>query len=236
MTTSIQLYLNMEIEQLERIAGLIGEPARIKILWALMDGKAHTATELSIVAEISPQSASMHLNKLTSADLLKVISQGRHRYYSIARDEVAYTMEAMANLIPAINIKTAQKITNDPFKYCRSCYDHVAGKAGVAITEKILKNGYLAEMDDSYQVTDEGRIFFKAFGIDTEVLSKHKRVVARPCLDWSERRLHLAGSLGAAMLNKMLTEHWIRRVQDSRTLVFTSIGKSSLYDRLGVEI
>ena len=236
MTTSIELYLDMEIEQLERIAGLIGEPARIKILWALMDGKAHTATELSIVAEISPQSASMHLNKLISADLLKVISQGRHRYYSFARDDVAYTIEAMANLIPTSSIKIAQKISSDPFKYCRSCYDHVAGKAGVAITDGILKHGYLVEINDSYQVTDEGRIFFKAFGIDIELLSKHKRVVARPCLDWSERRLHLAGSLGAAMLNKMLSEHWIRRVQDSRTLVFTSIGKSSLYNRLGVEI
>lgn len=226
----------MEIEQLERIAGLIGEPARIKILWALMDGKAHTATELSLLAEISPQSASMHLNKLISADLLKVIAQGRHRYYSFARDEVAYTIEAMANLIPATGIKAEPTITNDPFKYCRSCYDHVAGKAGVAITDQIMKLGYLLEKDNAYQVTNDGHMFFKEFGIDTQILSKHKRVVARPCLDWSERRLHVAGSLGAALLNKMLTEHWIRRVQDSRTLVFTSLGRSSLYDTLGVEI
>jgi len=236
MDTSIELYLNMEIEQLERIAALIGEPARIKILWALMDGTAHTATELSVIAEISPQSASMHLNKLVSADLLKVISQGRHRYYSFAREDVAYTIEAMANLIPPAGIRTVQKISNDPFRYCRSCYDHVAGKAGVAITDRILTLGYLTEIDNTYQVTGEGHVFFNDFGIDTEKLSKNKRIVARPCLDWSERRLHLGGSLGAALLNKMLDEHWVRKVQNSRTLVFTSLGKSILYERLGAEL
>lgn len=226
----------MEIERLESIATLIGEPARIKILWALMDGRAHTATELSIIADVSPQSASMHLSKLVQAELLNVISQGRHRYYSYAKDEVAYAVEAMANLIPPDKIVVNKKTNDIPFRYCRSCYDHLAGKAGVAITDKILELQYLAEKDHKYEVTTNGHIFFNDFGIDTEMLSKYKRTMARPCLDWSERRFHLAGSIGAAMFDKMVNEHWIRKVQNSRTFIITSIGKNNMYDRLGLEL
>lgn len=129
-----------------------------------------------------------------------------------------------------------QKTADTPFKYCRSCYDHLAGKAGVAITDRLVKLGYLLEKDQDYEVSTDGHSFFNNFGIDTEMLSKHKRQMVRPCLDWSERRFHLAGSIGAAMLDQMMNEHWIRRVQDSRTLMITSMGKSNLYDLLGLEI
>lgn len=226
----------MEIERLESIATLIGEPARVKILWALLDGKAYTATELSIIADVSPQSASMHLSKLVQGELLKVISQGRHRYYSYTKDEVAYAIEAMANLIPTDKLTMGRKTTDSPFRHCRSCYDHLAGKAGVAITERILKLEYLVEKDKIYEVTSKGHTFFKDIGIDTEMLATRKRTIARPCLDWSERKFHLAGSIGAAMLDKMIKDQWIRRVQNSRTLIITSIGKIHLYNRLGLEI
>lgn len=226
----------MEIEQLEKMAILIGEPARIKMLWALMDGRAYTATELALTAEVSAQSASMHLSKLVQGKLLRVISQGRHRYYSYHRDEVAYVVEALAGLVPQAQTTSAQTATNTPFRYCRSCYDHLAGKAGVAITDRILKLGYLVEKDFSYETTAKGLAFFNALEIDTEVFLKQKRTFAKPCLDWSERRFHLAGSIGAAMFNKMLKDQWLRRVQDSRTLVFTSIGRTKIYDILGLEI
>ncbi|MBB6499349.1 ArsR/SmtB family transcription factor [Pedobacter cryoconitis] len=226
----------MEIAQLENIATLIGEPARIKMLWVLMDGKAYTATELSLFGEVSPQSASMHLGKLVQAGLLKVIAQGRHRYFSYANDEVAYAIEALANLVPVQKESCQSGAKNVPVKNCRTCYDHIAGKAGVAITDRILKLAYLSEKGQQYELTDKGHSFFTGFGIDTDVLLKLKRPFARPCLDWSERRFHLAGSLGRAILEKMFQDDWMRRTQNSRALVITSKGERSLYDILGVEL
>lgn len=226
----------MEIEQLEKVATLIGEPARIKMLWALMEGRAYTATELAIAADVSPQSASMHLSKLVAANLLKVITQGRHRYYSYHRAEVAYVVESLAGLVPQTVITKGHTATNTPFRYCRSCYDHLAGTVGVAITDSMLKLEYLIEKDFSYELSINGHRFFNEFGINTDLLLKQKRPFLKPCLDWSERRFHLAGSVGAAMLHKMLDDQWVRRVHDSRTIVFTSIGRSKIYDLLGLEI
>lgn len=236
MNNLVVVYLNMKIEHLEHVATLMGEPARIKILWALMDGKAHTATELATVAAISAQSASMHLSKLVQADLLKVNSQGRHRYYSYARDEVAYAIEAMASLIPgsAVRVSEARKIT--PFRYCRSCYDHLAGEVGVTLTDSLMMRGYLQLIAGAFEVTESGLVFFSNFGIDMATLSKQKRPLTKPCLDWSERRPHLAGSIGAALLAKMISDHWIRRIEGTRTLCVTSVGKSNLYDQLGLTI
>jgi len=226
----------MEIERLQYIATLIGEPARIQILWALMDGRAYTATELSVIADVSPQSASMHLSKLVQADLLKVTPQGRHRYYSFAKDDVAYVVESMANLIPQDKIITSKKIKDIPFRYCRSCYNHLAGKVGVGITDNLLRLDFLTEKDHTYEVTASGHIFFHELGIDTTKLSGNKRSIARPCLDWSERRPHLAGSVGTALLTKMVDDQWVRRVHHSRTFIVTSIGKQNLYDKLGLAL
>lgn len=226
----------MEIEQLEKVATLIGEPARIKMLWALMDGRAYTATELAIAADVSPQSASMHLSKLVAANFLKVISQGRHRYYSYHRAEIAYVVESLASLVPQTIITKGHNTTNTTFRYCRSCYDHLAGTVGVAMTDRMLKLEYLIEKNSSYELSVNGYRFFNEIGINTDLLLEQKRPLIKPCLDWSERRFHLAGSGGAAMLQKMLTDQWLRRVNDSRTLVFTSIGRSKIYDLLGLVI
>ncbi|RAJ27255.1 ArsR/SmtB family transcription factor [Pedobacter cryoconitis] len=226
----------MELESLASIAGLIGEPARIKMLWAMMDGKAYTATELSIVAGVSPQSASMHLGKMVSADLLKVSNQGRHRYFSYAREEVAYAIEALSNLTPVQKQVTIPVHKDVPFEYCRTCYDHIAGRAGVLINDRLLALEYLTEKNQRYEMTAKGEVFFKDFGIDTDKLFKLKRPFARPCLDWSERRPHLAGSLAMVFLKKMIAEDWMRKIHDSRTLSITSKGQSSIYDLLGVKI
>lgn len=224
------------MENLASIAGLIGEPARIKMLWALMDGKAYTATELSIVAGVSPQSASMHLGKMVLADLLKVSNQGRHRYFSYARAEVAYAIEALSNLAPHQKKIIVPVTKAVPFEYCRTCYDHIAGRAGVLINERLIAMEYLAAHGKGYDMTNKGESFFKEFGIDTTGLLKQKRPFARPCLDWSERRPHLAGSLAKSILNKMIAEDWMRKIKDSRTLLITSKGQSNLYDLLGVKI
>ncbi len=226
----------MEIVQLEQVAAMIGDSSRVKILWSLLDGKAYTATELSVFADISRSNASMHLTKLVDADILKVSSQGRHRYYSFARVEVAHAIEAMGALVPAPLTKTSDKIKNDPIRFCRTCYDHIAGNVGVAITDQFIENGYLSLTGNSINLTESGKIFFNDFGIDTEALNRQKRKLTKTCLDWSERRFHLSGSLASAFLNKLLADDCLRRTDNSRALFITFEGKRQLFELLKIEL
>src|SRR6266487_904176 len=141
-------------KQFEQVVSLIGDPVRAKMLWSLLDGKAYTATELAMSADISPQNASMHLNKLLQADLLRVENQGRHRYFKFSRQDVAYAIEALANLIPYQKRQTNAATTATPaIKYCRTCYDHLAGKMGVSITDSLLKQKILVETDYIFEVS-----------------------------------------------------------------------------------
>jgi DNA-binding transcriptional ArsR family regulator len=209
------------------IASLIGEPVRAKILWTLMDGRAYTARELAIGVETTPQNLSMHLGKLLRAGLLSVEAQGRHRYYTFARTEVADAIEAMANLVPA-----EQAMRKDmgavPIDYCRTCYDHLAGKVGVAITESLVRQKLLVYRDKELDVTPKGVQWFAELGIDCGEIRQQRRAFAKPCLDWTERRHHLAGALGAALLEKMLEAHWLRRSAQSRAVVVTAKGRQAL--------
>ena len=209
------------------IASLIGEPVRAKILWTLMDGKAYTARELAIGAETTPQNLSMHLGKLLKAGLLAVESQGRHRYYSFSREEVAYAIEAMANLIPAEQVVT-RDMDAVPIKFCRTCYDHLAGKVGVLLTESLLRHKWIVYHDQELDVTPKGAQWFSEWGIDCDEIRRQRRVFAKPCLDWTERRHHLAGALGAALLEKMLEAHWLRRHAQSRAVTLTAKGRQAL--------
>lgn len=224
-------------EQFGRLASLIGEPARASILWNLLDGRAFTATELSLMAEVSPQSASMHLSKLVQAGLLAMQHQGRHRYYSLAGPEVAHAIESIASLLPAEKKgPPAPPITNGHIRYCRTCYDHLAGKIGVALTEGLVKNALIVPADHHYEVTKEGMKWWSRLGINIDKLQSHRRVLARQCLDWSERRHHLAGSLGAALLEKMLAGDWVRRTKNSRAVILTAKGEKKLQELLGLAI
>lgn len=219
------------------ITSLIGDPVRTNILWTLLDGRAYTASELAINADTSPQNISMHLSKLVKADLLSVESQGRHKYYRFSRVEVAYAIEAIGSLIS--NEKHKKIISNkdnSAIKYCRSCYDHLAGKIGVLITEKLIEQKIIERNGSAYVVTDKGEIFFLTLDINTNELKKHRRAFARPCLDWSERKHHLAGSLGAALLDKMLLLDWFRKKRHSRALVITSKGQQQLYNHFKVSV
>lgn len=222
--------------QFSEIAGLVGDPVRAKILWALLDKRAYTATELAIYADTTPQNISMHLNKLVKADLLKVESQGRHKYYNYARAEVPYAIEALASLMPKEQIKTHAINEEKPIRFCRSCYDHLAGKVGVMVTDGLLKCNYLQQEEDTFWVTEAGEKWFNNMSIDLIELKKQKRHFAKPCLDWTERRYHLAGALGAALLDKMLSEGWLRRIKGDRTLTLTGKGEHALFEQLGVEI
>lgn len=233
----------MDVEERFRaIVALIGEPARATMLWSLLDGKALTATELAIRADVSAQSASMHLNKLVQAELLAVESQGRHRYYRFRKPETAYVIEALANLITPHDQKThASSISHSlspptGIRYCRTCYDHLAGKVAVEITNRLVHQKIMHVENDHYDVTRKGQQWFNALGIDAESLRDERRQFARRCLDWSERKPHLAGALGAALLTTWTDSGWITRQKNTRATTLTAKGQQGFYKLLGLNL
>ncbi len=222
-------------EHFKQTTALIAEPVRATILWTLLDGKSFTASELAITADTSASNISMHLAKLVYAGLLKAENHGRHRYYSFARKEVAYAVEALGTLIPT----SSKKMVSDnesivPIRQCRTCYDHLAGKTGVAITDAFIKQKMITTVDNNFRLTTKGRKWFHELSIDADTLQQQRRSFLRPCLDWSERRYHMAGSLAAAFLDKMFLQDWIRRIKNSRAIVITAKGQKNLYDTLKV--
>ena len=219
------------------IAGLLCEPVRARMLWNLLDGRAYTAGELALTADVSATSASNHLAKLLEADLVKVEMQGRHRYYSFSNTDVAYAVEALANLADhrAPSRQKTQAVASG-LKYCRTCYDHLAGFVAVKIVEAIERKGYLKKQDKVYTVTGKGWQWFSQFGISQNDFTRGRRPLARQCLDWSERRPHLAGQLGAVFLDRMVQKRWFKKVAFSRELVITSKGNQELYELLGVAL
>lgn len=217
------------------ITSLICEPTRAKMLWNLLDGRAYTASELAIVADISATSASNHLTKLLEADMVKVEAQGRHRYYSFSKPEVAYVVESLANLANRKYKDNYQlKIPENGIKYCRTCYDHLAGFVSIKLVEALEQNEYLIKTETAYDISDEGWQFFTQLEIHPEDFINSRRPLTRQCLDWSERKSHLAGQLGAVLLDKFLERKWFRKVQFSRELTLTLKGREELYKMLGV--
>jgi DNA-binding transcriptional ArsR family regulator len=224
------------LEKFSKITALICEPARAKILWSLLDGKAYTATELAVFANISATSASNHLSKLLEADFLKVEVQGRHRYFTFSNTNVAYAIEALAQLS---NLSASEKVMrNRPtgIKYCRTCYDHLAGFVAVQVTEAMEEKAYLRKDNKQYLVTENGWEWLAQFDIKQSNYDNIRRPVARQCLDWSERRPHLAGQLGADLLKMMCMKKWFKAVQFSRELVVTAKGRQEIYELLGVDL
>lgn len=221
-------------EEFAELAALIAEPKRASMLWQLLDGRAYTAGELAITADISPQSASNHINKLLEHDILVMEKQGRHRYYALARPEIAYALEALANLLPDHNSETNHQLQDSPqgIRFARTCYDHLAGKMGVRITDALVSAKYLVPENKNYEVTDSGEQWFHSIGIDVQQLRQKKRTLAFQCLDWSERRSHLAGALGAAFLHTLLDKDWLRRKKGSREVVITHSGQEKLDELL----
>lgn len=213
--------------QFKQAAAMIGDPTRATILWTLMEGKSLTATELAIACNTTPQNISMHLQKLLQAEMLQVESQGRHRYYRFSRTEIAYAIEALIHIAPS-EPAVEKTVQLAPIKYCRSCYDHLAGKVSVALTDSLLRQRILVYEKNTFDVTPKGVKWFQAQGIDCKLLRSKKRAFARPCLDWSERRHHLGGALGAALFELMLNADWLRRTAHSRVVVVTGKGMKKL--------
>jgi DNA-binding transcriptional ArsR family regulator len=221
----------------KKIAGLVGDPTRAGILWTLLDGKAFTATELAISAGTSPQNISMHLSKLVEADLLCVESQGRHRYYKFSSKDIAYAIEALANLVPTHIAEKSQPAQEDSaIKYCRTCYDHLAGKVGVLLANSMLQQKIIIERKQSFELSSKGQKYFTGMGIDLDGLLQQRRQFLRPCLDWSERKHHMAGSLPAALLEKMLLSDWLRKTRNSRVIIVTAKGQRELYSQFKIQL
>ena len=202
------------------IAALVGDPGRANMLAAMLDGRAHTATELARLAGIAAPTASGHLGKLKHGGLIRVVSQGRHRYFRLASVEVARMLEGIM-VVAVGKIDAPRRATPrvDPeLRRARTCYDHIAGELGVAIADALVKRGAVELSDDGAGVTPSGRALLSDVGLALESPHGGRRPLCRPCLDWSERRPHLAGTLGAALLERSLSKGLLHRRQGSRAL------------------
>ncbi|TJY36047.1 ArsR/SmtB family transcription factor [Pontimicrobium aquaticum] len=227
----------MEVEnQFSKIASLIGDKTRSIMLWSLLDGKAYTATELAVSANITRQSASNHLSKLMEAKLILVEKQGRHRYFRLANEKVAQVIESMASLILDEKIEIKKSAEAKKLAFARTCYDHLAGKLSVEIVTSLMEQKIITLNDNSFEITDYGKDWFVELGINVESLKNEKRSFAHKCLDWTERRHHIAGALGAAILKNFLEKDWIRRKQNTREVIVTSLGESMLSEKLKIMI
>ncbi|HWK69142.1 MAG TPA: winged helix-turn-helix domain-containing protein [Rhizobiaceae bacterium] len=211
-----------------RIASLVGDPARANMLTALMDGGALTASELAVEAGVTLPTASSHLAKLMDGGLLALNAQGRHRYYALAGREVASMLEAIMGVAASVGPRRTRPGPRDAtMREARVCYDHLAGEHAVAMLDNFLQRGILVREGDRLALASRGAGFFEAAGIDTTALVKPRRAVCRSCLDWSVRRSHLAGTLGAAILEKILSEKWARREKGGRAIIFAPRGKQA---------
>jgi len=219
-----------------RIAGAIGEPARARMLFSLMDGHARTSTELAVVADVSTSTASAHLNRLKEERLVKMITQGKHRFYSLDGPKVARVLEGLSVLVDQPRGKF---VPNTPtrLRAARVCYDHLAGHLGVSLHDRFKQLKWLSNTsEDAYELTADGVKALESFGVDVDETRKLRRRFAYACLDWSERRPHIGGALGSALLQAALKKKWVSRDLDSRAIRVTSIGRRELLARFGMEI
>lgn len=211
------------------VAALIGDAARANILSALMGGHALTAGELARHAGVTAQTTSGHLARLAEAGLIALERQGRHRYYRLASPQIAEAMQSLM-AVAASGPKRHHPVgpREEALRTARTCYDHIAGRLAVALADFLRERGYVSLADGVGVVTDEGAQFFADFGMDLAPASRSRRPLCRTCLDWSERRPHLAGQLGVALLDRLLELGWIVRVPESRALSITNAGRRGL--------
>ncbi|HXE50458.1 MAG TPA: helix-turn-helix transcriptional regulator [Ramlibacter sp.] len=231
----------MNTNQIARIAALVGEPARTGMLVALMDGRALTAHELATAGHVSSATASRHLQLLAEAGLLRVHRQGRHRYHRIASGDVAHVLEGIMQLA-AQSAPTAQRVATGPrdaaMRLARTCYDHLAGRIAVAMAERLIEGGAVVIEEDTAVVTDSAGAILQGLGLRSELdyaRGPGKRPACRPCLDWGERRMHLAGRLGSLLCSHCLQMGWLLQMPETRALELTPRGAVAFRDWLGME-
>ena len=222
-----------EANQLAKLSAQLADPARATMVVSLMDGTVRPTGELQIAANVSPSSASMHLSKLVSAQILTVVKQGRLKYYRIATAAVAHAVEALTIVAsPGTAMQKAARSSLNPFAFARTCYDHLAGKLGVEVVMALQGEQIIRASGKGYEVTVRGAQWLGEMGIDCDDVARGKRMFAAQCLDFTERRHHLAGALGAAWLDRMVELDWIVRSRVPRAVRLTSKGKAELSKRL----
>jgi DNA-binding transcriptional ArsR family regulator len=216
------------------VASLIGDPARANMLTALLSGKALTATELATEGGITPQTASSHLKKLESADLITTRKQGRHKYFALADEEVGRALEALMGLAAKRGLLRTKTGPRDPeLRKARICYNHLAGDLGVKLYDGLLSKGLLVDNNTEVHVTDAGAQKLSAFGLAFDEMSNSRRPMCLSCLDWSERRTHLAGSLGSALLQRFYDLGWAKRLEGTRIIRFSPKGEKEMLTLFG---
>jgi DNA-binding transcriptional ArsR family regulator len=219
------------------IGALMGVPARANMVVALMAGRPLTATELAHTAGVSRQTASGHLAGLTQAGLLAAERQGRRRYYRLASPRIGQMIEAamvVARETPP-RYRPPSRI-DEALRTARTCYDHLAGRLGVGLADALTAHRHVLMSDDGGQVTASGFRFLTDFGVDLSAAERRRRIFCRPCLDWSERRLHLAGSLGAALATRCFELGWIERRAENRAVIITEAGRSGFSESFGLDL
>jgi DNA-binding transcriptional ArsR family regulator len=217
------------------VAALIGDPARAAMLWALMDGRALTAGELAQAAGVTPQTASGHLAQLADAGLVAVAPQGRCRYHRLASPAVARLIEGLMAFTAGPRTRPAVGPRQAALRRARTCYDHLAGEVAVGMADRMQARGQLELTHDGAALTPEGEAFLGALGLDLDA-ARSRRVFCRPCLDWSERRPHLAGAVGTALCTLSLERGWFRRTPGGRALEITLRGASVLREEFDLRL
>jgi DNA-binding transcriptional ArsR family regulator len=226
---------------LARVAAAIGEPARARMLCCLLDGHTRTGTELAVVAEVGASTASVHLEKLVGAQLVKVVAQGKHRYYSLAGPNVARALEGLS-VVAGVWSSCGKFEPSTPSRLhaARTCYDHIAGTLGVGLHDRMRAMDWLTARRNGfrggYDLTRKGEAALAAMGIDVTAMRATRRRFAFACLDWSERRPHVGGALGAALLAIALRREWVVQDLDSRALEITARGRREMMSRFGVRV
>ncbi len=220
------------------IGALVGDPARANMLTALMNGESLTASDLAWHAGVTPQTASGHLARMTEAELIKVTAQGRHRYYKLASPRVAQMLESIF-LVASEQTTPRRRIpsyVDTLMRDARTCYDHLAGRLGVALMDALVARKLIMLEDEAAVLTRRGHRFFEGLGIDLEAIGRKRRCFCRVCVDLTERRPHLAGAVGAAFCAYCLDSGWIQRVKDSRGVAVTAKGSAGFRDLLGITV
>ncbi len=220
-----------------RIAAAIGEPARARMLFCLLDGRSRTSTELAVVGEVTPSTASVHLQRLKTERLVKVLAQGKHRYYSLESGNVAAALESLSVLAGGARAPFVPSTPNR-LRAARTCYDHIAGTLGVSLHDRFLTLRWISADrttgTDACELTPSGAQGFEALGMNLEAIRAQRRRFAYACVDWSERRPHLGGALAAAVLNLAVQRKWLLRDLDSRSLSVTKLGRREMACRFGL--
>ena len=223
--------------QIAEVAALVGDPARANMLCALLGGRALTATELAFAAGVTPQTTSGHLGKLFAARLVVQAKQGRHRYYRLAGPQVGQMLEGIMNvaLSGPPRFQPRSKL-DDKLRHARTCYDHIAGVVGVGLAEQMSAREFVILGDEAGEVMPAGMEFMSKLGVDLSAARAKRRVFCRPCLDWTERRPHIGGAVGAALAQRCFELKWIERVRDSRALTITPAGRRGLMESFALSV